>query len=148
MVNLLNRYAKTSFDILGHLPSGLSSRVLAYLRYDTLLLPSFLPSAPSPDLNPPPLFTAPRLPELLACELVSKNWLSMCRHEDLYELLVRRLTRHDPFPPRDPHLPASLVAKGDNIPGYSGEEGTWRAMYHALYHRERNWAWGNPQSIK
>ncbi|KAF8310300.1 hypothetical protein DL93DRAFT_1665994 [Clavulina sp. PMI_390] len=107
MIALLERYAKTSFDIMTHLPPALSARVLAYLR----------------------------LPELLTAELVSRKWLEMCRQEELYELLVRHLTRNDPVPVSEPDPPVNGA-------------GGWRGLYHALYHRERNWAWGNPQSIK
>lgn len=57
----------------------------------------------------------------------------MCRQDDLYELLVRRLTKDDPVPVREPDC---------------DQESGWRLLYQALYHRERNWAWGNPQSIK
>jgi len=57
----------------------------------------------------------------------------MCRQDELYEVLVRRLTKDDPVPVREPD---------------PGQEGGWRLLYLNLYHRERNWAWGNPQSIR
>ena len=60
----------------------------------------------------------------------------MCRDEGLYKLLVVRLTRHDPVPVKEPDF--------DEAESESG----WRKLYHALYHRERNWAWGNPQGLK
>lgn len=104
---------------------------LFYFLYLSCLHPS-VPPQPNPFLNitPPHL----RLPELLSAELVSKKWLAMCRQDELYELLVRRLTKDDPVPIREPDP--------------SQEGGGWRMLYHALHHRERNWAWGNPQSIK
>lgn len=37
MISLLNRYALTSFDIMGNLPPVLSAAVLSYLRYISTL---------------------------------------------------------------------------------------------------------------
>lgn len=142
MINLLNRYAKTSFDIMTNLPPTLSAMVLSYLRLvsrcphsTSLLLTIHCPvSRLHSSASAFRLFA--RLPELLSCELVSTKWLEMCRQEELYELLVRKLTRFDPVPVRQPTAGIGKVGGG------------WRGLYHALYHRERNWAWGNPQSLK
>ncbi|KAF8333434.1 WD40-repeat-containing domain protein [Cantharellus anzutake] len=105
MISLLNKYALTCYDILGHLPSEIVVKVLPYLS----------------------------LKELLSCELVSHAWLKICRNDALYRVLVNQVTRHDPWPPKEPVEPV---------------EGYWRSMYKALRNRELNWSWGNVQSLR
>jgi F-box-like len=76
-IRLLEQYAKSTFDILGHLPSQVAVQVLAYLT----------------------------IPELLGIETVSKKWSAMVRHPAIWRYHCLALTTTDPVPLRPPSKP-------------------------------------------
>ncbi|KAF9556893.1 hypothetical protein CPC08DRAFT_710894, partial [Agrocybe pediades] len=74
---LLEKYAKSTFDVLGTLAPDLAFRVLKHLS----------------------------VKELFAIEPVSKKWQAMVHHPALWQYHCRRITEHDPSPVQPPSKP-------------------------------------------
>ncbi|KAF9540693.1 hypothetical protein CPC08DRAFT_824448 [Agrocybe pediades] len=74
---LLEKYAKSTFDVLGTLAPDLAFRVLKHLS----------------------------VKELLAIEPVSKKWQAMVHHPALWQYHCLRITEHDPSPVQPPSKP-------------------------------------------
>ncbi|KAJ2918091.1 hypothetical protein MD484_g2321, partial [Candolleomyces efflorescens] len=74
---LLEKYLKSTYDILGCLAPDLAFRVLKYLTVE----------------------------ELLAVEPVSKKWQAMVHHPSLWRYHCLRITAHDPSPVKPPSKP-------------------------------------------
>jgi pyrimidine and pyridine-specific 5'-nucleotidase len=115
---LLEKYARSTFDVLGHLAPPLAFRILKHL---------------------PPK-------QLLELGRVSRRWYTAVHHPVLWRALVGRITRGDPTPPRAPVEPDSHI-QGGGIAGMNQISG-WERLYQALHHRESNFARGIPQSVR
>ncbi|RXW16614.1 hypothetical protein EST38_g9240 [Candolleomyces aberdarensis] len=74
---LLEKYLKSTYDILGCLAPDLAFRILKYLT----------------------------VKELLAVEPVSKKWQGMVHHPGLWRYHCLRITAHDPSPVKPPKMP-------------------------------------------
>ncbi|KIJ49092.1 hypothetical protein M422DRAFT_74705 [Sphaerobolus stellatus SS14] len=101
---LLEKYAKSVFDVVGTLPPELAVRCL-------------LP------LSVPDLLAGPAL--------VSRKWQKLIHDPVLWRSHCLELTRTDPVPLRPPKTP-----------------GEWEPLYKNLWHRERNFEEGLPQSVR
>ncbi|KAI5118372.1 hypothetical protein M0805_008700 [Coniferiporia weirii] len=102
-IGLLERYLKSTFDIVGNLTPELSFKILKYLP----------------------------VRELLSVEVVSKQWQSMVHNPALWRYYCLLLTATDPVPLRPPSSP----------------EG-WEPLYRSLHHREANFHFGLPQTLR
>ncbi|EJT99849.1 hypothetical protein DACRYDRAFT_117488 [Dacryopinax primogenitus] len=78
MIRLLDKYLKSTFDVLGNLPEELAIQTLAYLS----------------------------VPELLAVEPVSHTWQGLVHHPALWRGHCLRLSATDPVPLRPPANPS------------------------------------------
>jgi len=76
-IRLLEQYAKSTFDILGHLPPQVAVQVIEYLT----------------------------VPELLGIETVSRKWSAMVRQPAIWRYHCLALTATDPVPLRPPSKP-------------------------------------------
>ncbi|KAH6904178.1 hypothetical protein BKA70DRAFT_1109536 [Coprinopsis sp. MPI-PUGE-AT-0042] len=76
-IALLEKYAKSTYDILGHLAPNLAFQILKYLT----------------------------VPELLAVEPVSQKWQAMVHHPALWRYHCLQITAHDPTPVKPPAKP-------------------------------------------
>ncbi|PPQ69643.1 hypothetical protein CVT24_001216 [Panaeolus cyanescens] len=74
---LLEKYMKSTFDVLGSLAPDLSFRILKWLS----------------------------VKELLAIEPVSKKWQAMVHHPALWQYHCLKITQHDPSPVQPPATP-------------------------------------------
>ncbi|EAU86743.2 hypothetical protein CC1G_06504 [Coprinopsis cinerea okayama7 len=74
---LLEKYQRSTFDILGHLAPNVAFQILKYLT----------------------------VPELLAIEPVSKKWQEMVHHPAIWRYHCLRITAHDPVPLKPPAKP-------------------------------------------
>ncbi|KAF9044249.1 WD40-repeat-containing domain protein [Panaeolus papilionaceus] len=74
---LLEKYMKSTFDVLGSLAPDLSFRILKWLSVQ----------------------------ELLAIEPVSKKWQAMVHHPALWQYHCLKITQHDPSPIQPPTTP-------------------------------------------
>lgn len=76
-IGLLEKYLKSTYDILGHLAPNLAFQILKYLT----------------------------VPELLAVEPVSRKWQDMVHHPALWRYHCLRITANDPTPVKPPAKP-------------------------------------------
>ncbi|TFK65277.1 hypothetical protein BDN72DRAFT_824755 [Pluteus cervinus] len=102
-ISLLEKYARSTFDIVGNLAPNLVFKVLKWLSVQ----------------------------ELLGVEPVSKKWQAMAHHPSLWKYHCLRITATDPMPLKPPARP----------------EG-WEPLYRSLHHRESNFHYALPQSIR
>ncbi|KAF8638454.1 hypothetical protein AX17_002188 [Amanita inopinata Kibby_2008] len=100
---LLEKYARSTYDIVGNLAPDLVCRIFKYLS----------------------------VKELLTVEPVSKKWQKIVHHPALWRYHCLRITERDPSPVKAPPTP----------------EG-WEPLYRSLHHRESNFHFGLPQSIR
>ncbi|KZT55534.1 hypothetical protein CALCODRAFT_518713 [Calocera cornea HHB12733] len=77
MIRLLDKYLKSTFDVLGNLPEELAVLVLTHLS----------------------------VPELLAAERVSRTWQQLVHHPSVWRFHCMRLAATDPVPLRPPANP-------------------------------------------
>ncbi|KAL5521033.1 hypothetical protein ACEPAG_8955 [Sanghuangporus baumii] len=102
-IGLLERYLKSTFDIVGNLAPELSIKIFKYLS----------------------------VKELLGVESVSKKWQALVHNPAIWRYHCLLLTATDPVPLKPPSIP----------------EG-WEPLYRSLHHREANFHYGVPQTLR
>ncbi|KAL5532396.1 hypothetical protein ACEPAF_5966 [Sanghuangporus sanghuang] len=102
-IGLLERYLKSTFDIVGNLAPELSIKIFKYLSVN----------------------------ELLGVESVSKKWQALVHNPAIWRYHCLLLTATDPVPLKPPPTP----------------EG-WEPLYRSLHHREANFHYGVPQTLR
>ncbi|KAL5505036.1 hypothetical protein ACEPAH_7699 [Sanghuangporus vaninii] len=102
-IGLLERYLKSTFDIVGNLAPELSIKIFKYLS----------------------------VKELLGVESVSKKWQTLVHNPAIWRYHCLLLTATDPVPLKPPPTP----------------EG-WEPLYRSLHHREANFHYGVPQTLR
>ncbi|KAL5483579.1 hypothetical protein ACEPAI_8811 [Sanghuangporus weigelae] len=102
-IGLLERYLKSTFDIVGNLAPELSIKIFKYLS----------------------------VKELLGVESVSKKWQALVHNPAIWRYHCLLLTATDPVPLKPPPTP----------------EG-WEPLYRSLHHREANFHYGVPQTLR
>ncbi|KDQ23405.1 hypothetical protein PLEOSDRAFT_1049697 [Pleurotus ostreatus PC15] len=115
---LLERYAKSTFDVLGSLGDELALRILVFVVEGD----AFAFSAKTPS--------------------VSRKWQSLIHHPAIWRYLCFRISADDPVPLS---LTLSERGRGD---GKGGPKEGWEALYRALHHRESNFLFGIPQRVR
>ncbi|CAO1623991.1 unnamed protein product [Sympodiomycopsis kandeliae] len=103
MRNTLERHLRSTRDVVSQLPDGLALK----------------------------LFERLEIKDLIACRLVSKKWLALSKHPELWRSHALALTEGDPEPVRTPV-----------------NEGEWERLVRGLYFRERNWSLGLAQTVQ
>lgn len=118
---LLEKYAKSTFDIIGNLAPDLVFKVFKWLSVQELLGVEMVQ----------PLDHANGYVLMLLRTQVSKKWQEMVHCPALWKYHCLRITATDPSPVRPPAKP----------------EG-WEPLYRSLHHREANFRNALPQSVR
>ncbi|EJD07855.1 uncharacterized protein FOMMEDRAFT_73579 [Fomitiporia mediterranea MF3/22] len=106
-IGLLERYLKSTFDIVGNLAPEIAIKILKYLT----------------------------VRELLGVEPVSKKWQALVHNPAIWRHHCLVLTATDPIPLRPPPTP-------------EGWYGRLEPLYRSLHHREANFHYGLPQTLR
>ena len=118
---LLEKYAKSTFDVVGNLAPDLALKVFKFLS----------------------------VKELLAVEPVSKKWQEVVHLPVLWRYHCLRITAMDPTPLKPPAKPEGwYVCGASSFEDVVTEVSYREPLYRSLHHRESNFRNGLAQSIR